>query len=122
MVLIDGKPLLWHLMSIYAKQGCNDFVIATGYKGEIIHHWVKELDENWNVEALDTGETTQTGGRIKKCIEKFPDDLYMATYGDGLGNVNIERLLRIHNQNSATATLTAVRPPARNSILEAPLS
>jgi len=113
MVLINGKPLIWHLMSIYAKQGFKDFVVATGYKGEIIHRWVKELDENWNVEALDTGETTQTGGRIKKCIEKFPDESYMATYGDGLGNVNIERLLRIHNQNSATVTLTAVRPPAR---------
>jgi len=113
MVLIDGKPLLWHLMNIYARQGFNDFVIATGYKGEFIHRWVADLDENWKVKALDTGETTQTGGRIKKCIEAFPEELYMANYGDGLGNVNIGKLLAIHNQNSATATLTAVRPPAR---------
>jgi glucose-1-phosphate cytidylyltransferase len=113
MVLINGKPLLWHLMSIYAKQGYDDFVVATGYKGEVIHKWVSELDENWKVEALDTGENTQTGGRIKKCIEKYPDKMYLATYGDGLGNVDIKRLLEVQNQNSVLATLTAVRPPAR---------
>ena len=113
MVLINGKPLLWHLMSIYAKQGFNDFVVAAGYKGEVIHRWIADLDENWKVQALDTGEMTQTGGRIKKCIEMYPDDLYMATYGDGLGNVNIQRLLDLHNSSMATATLTAVRPPAR---------
>jgi glucose-1-phosphate cytidylyltransferase len=113
MVLINGKPLLWHLMSIYAKQGYNDFVIATGYKGEVIHRWVSELDENWKVEALDTGESTQTGGRIKRCIEQYPDKMYLATYGDGLGNVNVGQLLKVHKDNSAIATLTAVRPPAR---------
>ncbi len=113
MVIINGRPLLWHLMCIYAKQGFSDFVIATGYKGDVIHKWVADLDENWNVKAFDTGEDTQTGGRIKKCIETYSDDLYMATYGDGLGNINIERLLKVHNQNSVVATLTAVRPPAR---------
>ena len=71
MVLINGKPLLWHLMSIYAKQGFNDFVVAAGYKGEVIHRWIADLDENWKVQALDTGEMTQTGGRIKKCIEMY---------------------------------------------------
>jgi glucose-1-phosphate cytidylyltransferase len=113
MVLIDGKPLLWHLMTIYARQGYKDFVVATGYKGEVIHEWVAGLQENWNVEALDTGEITQTGGRIKQCINAFPNDRYLATYGDGLGNVNIEKLLGTHTQGSPIATLTAVRPPAR---------
>jgi glucose-1-phosphate cytidylyltransferase len=113
MVLINGKPLLWHLMNTYAKQGHTDFIIATGYKGEVIHRWVSELEENWNVKALDTGENTQTGGRIKKCIEAFPDERFLATYGDGLGNVNIAQLIEVHESSPALATLTAVRPPAR---------
>ena len=113
MVLIDGKPLLWHLMNIYAKQGHSEFVIATGYKGEIIHRWVAEIKENWDVKAIDTGENTQTGGRIKKCIEAFPDDQYLATYGDGLGNISIRELLKVHSRGGGIATLTAVRPPAR---------
>src|ERR1035437_2676667 len=113
MVLIDGKPLLWHLMGIYAKQGFENFVIATGYKGEVIHDWVSTLNENRNVKAVNTGENTQTGGRIKKCIEAFPDDVFLATYGDGLGNVNLANLLEIHKSNQGLATLTAVRPPAR---------
>jgi glucose-1-phosphate cytidylyltransferase len=113
MVLINGKPLLWHLMNIYAKQGFADFIIATGYKGEVISEWVSKLQESWNVKALDTGEETQTGGRIRKCIEAFPDERFMAAYGDGLGNVNISRLLETHKTSPALATLTAVRPPAR---------
>jgi glucose-1-phosphate cytidylyltransferase len=113
MVLIDGKPLLWHLMHFYAAQGYMDFIIATGYKGEVIHQWVHEIQENWNIEVLDTGEKTQTGGRIKKCIEAFPESIYMATYGDGLGNVNLNQLLAVHRKNDGLATLTAVRPPAR---------
>ena len=113
MVLIAGKPLLWHLMNIYAKQGFSDFVIATGYKGELIHDWVSTLEEPWKVEALETGEQTQTGGRIKKCISAFRDELFLATYGDGLGNINISNVLKVHNSNSGLATLTAVRPPAR---------
>ena len=113
MVKIDGKPLLWHLMNIYAKQGYADFIIATGYKGEVIHQWVDSLEENWSVKALDTGELTQTGGRLKRSIEAFPDSLYMSTYGDGLGNVNLKSLLAVHTNNMAVATLTTVRPPAR---------
>ena len=109
MVLIDGKPLLWHLMRIYASQGFNDFVIATGYKGEVIHDWIPTLQKDWDVSALDTGENTQTGGRIKKCMETFPDEIFLATYGD----VNLTKVLSLHNANSGLATLTAVRPPAR---------
>jgi glucose-1-phosphate cytidylyltransferase len=100
-------------MNIYASQGYADFIIATGYKGEIIDQWVSELQENWNVVAFDTGENTQTGGRIKKAIEAFPDSRYLATYGDGLGNVNLSQLKEVHQRNPAVATLTAVRPPAR---------
>ena len=113
MVLINGKPMLWHVMSIFAKQGYTEFIIATGFKGEFIHRWIAEIQENWSVQALDTGEQTQTGGRINQCIKAFPDSEYLATYGDGLGNVNLSELLKVHKLGRAVATLTAVRPPAR---------
>ena len=118
MVLIDKQPLLWHLMKIYAKQGFDDFVIATGYKGEVINDWISSLKEPWKVQAIDTGESTQTGGRIKQCISAFPDEVFLATYGDGLGNINIANLLQVHRSNQGLATLTAVRPPARFGYLK----
>ena len=113
MVLIDGKPILWHLMNIFASQGHVDFVIATGYKGEVIHDWVANLETNWNIQALDTGLNTQTGGRIKKCIESTGDEAFFATYGDGLANVDLNVLLTQHQSSGQVATVTAVRPPAR---------
>jgi glucose-1-phosphate cytidylyltransferase len=118
MVLIDKKPLIWHLMKIYASQGHDEFIIATGYKGEIIHEWVESLDTPWQITALDTGADTQTGGRIKKCMELFPRERMMATYGDGLGNININKLIEFHNTQGKLGTVTAVRPPARFGILE----
>ena len=113
MVLIDEKPILWHLMNIFALQGHSDFVIATGYKGEVIHDWVSTLKSDWNIQALDTGLNTQTGGRIKKCIESTNDEEYFATYGDGLANVDLGALLTQHQLSGQSATVTAVRPPAR---------
>lgn len=113
MVKVDGKPILWHIMNIYAKQGLNDFVIATGYKGEVISEWVNSLKTNWSIDAIDTGLETQTGGRIKKCMNIFPGEKVLATYGDGVGNVNIKALLAFHESHKKLATLTAVRPPAR---------
>lgn len=118
MVLINGKPMLWHIMSIFAIQGVNEFVIATGYKGEVIRDWAKTIDEPWDVFALDTGQDTQTGGRIKECMNHFPEDRFFATYGDGLGNVNLGNLLNFHEHQSRKATVTAVRPPARFGVLE----
>ena len=119
MVLLDDKPILWHLMNIYATQGFNEFIIATGYKGEVIHDWVsKELKENWNVTPLDTGAETMTGGRIKKCMQLVPGERVLATYGDGLGNVNIKKLIEFHEAKGRKATVTAVRPPARFGVLE----
>ena len=119
MVLLDDKPILWHLMNIYATQGFNEFIIATGYKGEVIHNWVsKELKENWGVTPLDTGSETMTGGRIKKCMQLVPGERVLATYGDGLGNVNIMNLLEFHETKGMKATVTAVRPPARFGVLE----
>jgi glucose-1-phosphate cytidylyltransferase len=118
MVLLDEKPILWHLMDIYARQGVTEFVIATGYLGNIIHDWVDELHSPWKITALDTGLDTLTGGRIKKCLEFVGHEPVFATYGDGLGNVNISSLLNFHKQQGRLATVTAVRPPARFGLLE----
>ncbi len=118
MVLIGNQPIIWHLMNIFASQGFNDFIIAAGYKCEVIQKWVAESHFNWNIEVVDTGLNTQTGGRIKQCMDKFPDSDFMATYGDGLGNVDIAALLNFHRNHGKLATVTAVHPPARFGVLE----
>ena len=118
MVLLDDKPIIWHLMSIFAAQGFDDFVIACGYKGEIIADWVEQLESPWKIEAIDTGLDTQTGGRILQCMKKFPEERVFATYGDGLGNINLIKLLDFHRTHNKKATVTAVRPPARFGMLE----
>jgi glucose-1-phosphate cytidylyltransferase len=118
MVLLDDKPILWHVMEIYARQGVTDFVIATGYLGHIIHSWVDKLDSPWNITALDTGTDTLTGGRIRQCLEFVGPERTFATYGDGLGNVNLKKLLEFHINQGRSATVTAVRPPARFGLLE----
>jgi len=118
MVLLDDKPILWHLMSIFASQGFDDFVIASGYKGEIIAEWVANLESPWKIEAHDTGLNTQTGGRIAQCMNKFPEERVFATYGDGLGNIDLVKLLNFHRTHGRKATVTAVRPPARFGVLE----
>jgi glucose-1-phosphate cytidylyltransferase len=119
MVLLDDKPIIWHLMNIYATQGYDDFIIATGYKGEVISKWVDSaLNEKWKVRAFDTGTNAMTAGRIKKCMELVPGERVMVTYGDGLGNINIKKLIEFHEAKARKATVTAVRPPARFGVLE----
>jgi len=118
MVEISGKPILWHLMSIFAKQGITEFIVATGYKSEVIHDWVESVEEPWTISALDTGLDTQTGGRILECMKFVPGEPVFATYGDGLGNVNLRTLRDFHDHHGKLATITAVRPPARFGVLE----
>lgn len=118
MILIDHQPILWHIMDIYASQGHSDFVIATGYKSEVIEDWIENLDTDWKITAIYTGLSTQTGGRIKMCVEKYVDQEFFVTYGDGLGNVNLSNLIHFHHSHRALATVTAVRPPARFGYLE----
>jgi glucose-1-phosphate cytidylyltransferase len=135
MVEIGGKPILWHIMNIYASFGYKEFIIALGYKGEIIkdyfinyHYRSRNLTvhlssgdisihsnkgEDWTIHLLDTGTETQTGGRIKQIVNFIGDETFMLTYGDGVSNVNIPRLLDFHKLHGKLATLTAVRPPAR---------
>jgi glucose-1-phosphate cytidylyltransferase len=118
MVEIAGKPMLWHIMSIFARQGVTEFVIATGYKSEVIDDWIKTVGEPWKIKALDTGLDTQTGGRIRECMDSVKGERVFATYGDGLGNVNLAKLVDFHEHQGKLATVTAVRPPARFGVLE----
>jgi glucose-1-phosphate cytidylyltransferase len=114
MVRIDDKPILWHVMNIYASQGWSDFVIGCGYKKEVIFDFVdKEMKEDWLVKPIDTGEMTLTGGRIARFIDMFPNETFMVTYGDGVGNVNIKKLVEQHKSGGSLVTLSAVRPPSR---------
>ena len=113
MVRLDENPIIWHLMNIYANHGHTDFVVAAGYKSEVIFEWVNTFKTDWQIEVIDTGLDTQTGGRIKKCAEAIGPQKFMVTYGDGLGNVNISHILEFHNSHGKLATVTAVRPPAR---------
>jgi len=118
MVLLDDKPIIWHLMHIFAQQGVNEFVIATGYLGDVIENWVNDLSSPWDITALDTGSDTLTGGRIRQCLDFIGPERAFATYGDGLGNINIKNLLDFHLNQGRDATVTAVRPPARFGLLE----
>ena len=121
MVLIDDKPILWHLMNIFAEQGYEEFILALGYRAEVIQEWISnstDIPKTWRVLGLDTGLETQTGGRIAQCMRAVPGERVMATYGDGLANVSIGTLLNFHERNRKLATLTAVRPPARFGYLQ----
>jgi glucose-1-phosphate cytidylyltransferase len=115
MVLLNEKPILWHLMNVFSKQGYKDFVLALGYKQEVARSWAQSFNntENWTIDAFDTGLETQTGGRIKRCMKKYLGQRLLVTYGDGLANVSIQKLLDFHLSHGKLATVTAVRPPAR---------
>jgi glucose-1-phosphate cytidylyltransferase len=118
MVRIGNIPMLEHIMNFYSKYGHNDFVVALGYKAEIIQEYFKENRKpGRTINLVDTGLETSTGGRIKKLENKL-DNEFMLTYGDGLSNVNIENLLDHHKRFGKIATVTAVRPPARFGTIE----
>ena len=117
MIEIGGKPILWHIMKIYASHGINDFVVCCGYKAEIIEEYFESFDsEKWNVQLVDTGLDTMTGGRIKR-IEQYLDDTFCLTYGDGVSDVDISKLIAFHKSKNTVATLTAIHPPERFGVL-----
>lgn len=119
MVKVGGKPIIFQIMKLYAKYGFNDFYIALGYKGEFIKSFFKKKFYDWNVTLVDTGKKTMTGGRLKKMKNLFEkNETFMMTYGDGLSNVNIKKLLTFHKKNKKLVTLTAVRPPARFGVIK----
>jgi glucose-1-phosphate cytidylyltransferase len=135
MVEIGGNPMLWHIMRLYAAQGFKEFVIALGYKGDIIkdyfvnyRHRANNLTvslatgnivvhdnqrDDWTVHLLDTGQHSQTGGRIKRLAEYIGRERFMLTYGDGVADIDFSKLLKLHERYGKLATVTAVRPSAR---------
>jgi glucose-1-phosphate cytidylyltransferase len=135
MVEIGGRPILWHIMKHYAHYGFKEFYIALGYKGDVIKRYFLDYytmsgsmsidlatgkvqmydreSEDWLIHLVDTGQSTNTGGRVKRLKPWLRDDSFMLTYGDGVCNVDLQSLLRFHRAQGRVATLTAVRPPAR---------
>jgi glucose-1-phosphate cytidylyltransferase len=135
MIEIGGKPLLWHIMKIYAAYGLNDFVVCLGYKGyqikeyfanyflhmsdvtfdtgnnEMVVH--KKSSESWRVTLIDTGEHTMTGGRLKRVASYLDDENFCFTYGDGVGDIDIRKLIDFHRNEKTLATVTVVQPPGR---------
>ena len=140
MVEIGGKPILWHILKIYAQHGYKDFLIACGYKGELIKEYfsnysihnndyvidlrdgtrqmLKANGDDWQVGLIDTGINTNTGGRLLRLKQWIGQQTFMVTYGDGVGNIDIGKLAAFHRRHGKIATVTAVRPPARFGGLE----
>ena len=118
MIEIGGKPILWHIMKIYSIHNVNEFVICCGYKGDLIKEYFSSSDfAPWNIELVDTGLDTMTGGRLKR-IQNHLDGTFCLTYGDGVSDVNIDNLISFHRREKSLATLTAVHPPERFGVLE----
>jgi len=113
MILIRGKPLIYYIMKHYAKYGFKEFYIALGYKGKIIKDYFNKNFFDWKINLVDTGLKTMTGGRLKRLTKLLGDETFMLTYGDGLSNVNLKKLLNFHKINKKIVSMTAVRPPAR---------
>jgi glucose-1-phosphate cytidylyltransferase len=135
MVEVGGKPILWHILNIYASHGFKDFVVACGYRGELIKEYFRSLPlhtcdyviemgngsvqvldrgpPDWRVAVLDTGLRTMTGGRILRLRRLVDGSAFMVTYGDGVGNIDLRALVAFHKAHGRLATVTAVRPPAR---------
>ena len=140
LVEVGGRPILWHIMKHYSRYGFNEFILALGYKGEQIKRYFHEYyslnrdfaitlkngriktinhkPEPWTVHLLDTGQGTLTAGRLKKLEPLIGQGPFMMTYGDGVSDVNLEKLLKFHRAQKGLVTLTAVRPPARFGALE----
>jgi len=113
MVPINSKPILCHIMEIYAKYGHTDFYVALGYKGEVIKKFFKNFPTKWSINLVDTGTNTMTGGRVKRLKEYIGNETFMLTYGDGLSSININKLIDFHHNHKKMVTISAVRPPAR---------
>tara|TARA_Y100000590_G_scaffold466434_1_gene641793 strand:+ start:882 stop:1655 length:774 start_codon:yes stop_codon:yes gene_type:complete len=136
MIKVGSKPIIWHIMKNYSQYGFKEFVVALGYKAELLREYflkykniekniflnfdnkkinqVKEINnEGWKIHLIDTGINTQTGGRLKKLEKMLKNETFMLTYGDGLSNINFDALLKSHKKNKKIATVSAVHPPAR---------
>src|SRR5713226_2397573 len=113
MIEIGGKPILWHIMKVYSAHGVNEFVICLGYKGYVIKEYFANYFLHMSDVTFDTGEATQTGGRLKRVAAYLGGEDFCFTYGDGLADVDIRALIAFHRSQKTRATLTAVQPPGR---------
>jgi glucose-1-phosphate cytidylyltransferase len=135
MVEIGGRPILWHIMKIYSAHGINDVIVCCGYRGYVIKEYFanyflhmsdvtfdvannrmevhNKRAEPWRITLVDTGEETMTGGRLRRVRDFLDDETFCFTYGDGVGNVDITRLVAFHREEKVLATMTAVKPPGR---------
>tara|TARA_Y100001936_G_C16035551_1_gene648329 strand:- start:175 stop:864 length:690 start_codon:yes stop_codon:yes gene_type:complete len=113
MVKINNKPIIHHIMNHYAKYNFKNFYIALGYKGKVIKKYFKKQVKDWNVNLIDTGKYTMTGGRLKRLKKYIGNETFLMTYGDGISNINLSKLVKFHKKNRNLVTLSAVRPPAR---------
>ena len=113
MVPIGNKPIIEHIMGIYAHYGHKEFYIALGYKGEIIKDYFKNFKKDWKINLIETGADTYTGGRLKRLEKYLSKETFLLTYGDGLSNIDINKLIEFHESHKKIVTISAVRPPAR---------
>ena len=118
LVKVAGKPIILHVMEHYSKYNFKDFYIALGYKGNEIKKFFKKKFYDWNINLIETGQKTMTGGRLKRLKKYLKNERFFMTYGDGISNVNIKKLLKFHLKNKKLITLTAVRPPGRFGALK----
>jgi glucose-1-phosphate cytidylyltransferase len=114
---VGGRPVLSHLMEIYAEQGLCDFILAGGYKVELLASFAGKLPGAWKVDVIDTGEDTNTGGRVARCRHLLGETFFV-TYADGLGDVDLDRLLRFHGDHPGSATVTTVPLPSPYGTIE----
>ena len=113
MVRINNKPIIYFILKHFANFGFKDFIIATGYKGQVIKNYFSKKKFGWNIKIINTGLKTMTGGRLLRLKKYLNDEDFFLTYGDGISNVNLKKLLSFHKKNKKIVTMTAVRPPAR---------
>ena len=113
MIKINNKPILIHIMEHYASYGFDNFYIALGYKGKVIKDYFKNKKFKWKINLINTGLKTMTGGRLKRLKKFIKNETFFMTYGDGVSDINLKKLLNFHKKNNKLVTLTAVRPPAR---------
>ncbi|MBD1163517.1 NTP transferase domain-containing protein [Pelagibacterales bacterium SAG-MED11] len=113
MVKVGGKPIILRIINLYKKYGFKEFYIALGYKGNVIRNFFKKKVKDVKINLIETGKNTMTGGRLKRLKKYLDNETFLMTYGDGVSDINIKKLINFHKKNKSVITLTAVRPPAR---------
>lgn len=118
MIKIAGLPIIIHIMKLYIKYGFKDFIIAAGYKSVIVENYFQKNKFNCNIQVINTGLNTMTGGRIKRLFKHLKKETFLMTYGDGISDVNLNKLISFHKKKKKLITMTAVRPPARFGVIK----